>query len=97
LGGGHNDLPQRGGYFFEGAKYTDKVKRQMQQGDFHPFPESVKSFHDAGQVSKLKGGDGVVRHKLEIPGGYRGREGKFEFIKGPDGSINYRLFKPNRE
>ncbi len=33
---------KKGGDFFEGAKYTDKVKRQMQQGDFHSFPESVK-------------------------------------------------------
>ncbi|PID44175.1 MAG: hypothetical protein CSB47_11590 [Proteobacteria bacterium] len=74
-----------------------RLKRQMQQGDFHSFPESVKGFQDAGKVSKLKGGDGVVRDKLEIPGGYRGREGKFEFIKEPDGSINHRLFKPNRE
>ena len=89
--------PKKGGDFFKGTKYTDKVKKQIQQGDFHSFPESVKGFQGAGKVSKLKGGDGVVRDKLEIPGGYRGREGKFEFIKEPNGNINHRLFKPNRE
>lgn len=83
--------------FFNGTRYTDKVKAQMKQGDFHSFPESVKGFQDAGKVSKLKGGDGVVRNKLDIPGGYRGREGKFEFIKEPDGTINHRLFRLDKE
>jgi hypothetical protein len=83
--------------FFEGTKYTDKVKAQMQQGDFHSFPESVEGFQDAGKVSDLIGGDGVVRQKLEIPGGYKGREGSFEFIKEPNGDINHRLFKANKE
>ncbi|PCI14998.1 MAG: hypothetical protein COB71_00150 [Thiotrichales bacterium] len=83
--------------FFKGTKYTDKVRKQMQQGDFHSFPESVKAFQNTGKVSKLKGGDGVIRDKLEILGGYRGREGKFEFIKESNGNINHRLFKPNRE
>ncbi len=30
--------------FFEGTKYTNKVLKQMKQGDFHAFPESVKAF-----------------------------------------------------
>ena len=79
--------------FFEGTKYTNKVKGQMKQGDFHSFPESVKGFQDAGKVSKLKGGDGVVREKLELPGSYRGRDGQFEFIKEPNKTINHRLFR----
>ncbi|MBV8619168.1 MAG: Ig-like domain repeat protein [Curvibacter sp.] len=81
--------------FFAGTKYTDKVLGQMKQGDFHAFPESVKGFQDAGQLSKLTGGDGVVRDMLKIPGKYKGKEGMFEFIKEADGSINHRLFKPN--
>ena len=83
--------------FFKGTKYTNKVKGQMKQNDFHAFPESVKGFQGAGKVSKLKGGDGVVRQKLEIPGGYKGKEGNFEFIKEPNSTINHRLFKPNAE
>ncbi|RLA44773.1 MAG: hypothetical protein DRR06_08895 [Gammaproteobacteria bacterium] len=82
--------------FFRGTNYSNKVKGQIKQGDFHSFPESVKGFQDAGKVSKLKGGDGVVRDKLEIPGGYRGREGKFEFIKEPNKTISHRLFKPKK-
>lgn len=69
----------------------------MKQDDFHSFPESVTGFQDAGKVTKLKGGDGVVRDKLEIPGNYRGRDGNFEFIKEPDNTINHRLFRPNKE
>jgi len=83
--------------FFAGTKYTEKVIQQMKQGDFHGFPESVKAFQDAGKVTKIKGGDAITREKLEIPGGYKGREGKFEFIKESDGTINHRLFRPNQE
>jgi RHS repeat-associated protein len=79
--------------FFSGAKYTDKVFGQIKQGDFHAFPESVKGFQDAGQLSKLTGGDGVVRDMLKIPGEYGGKKGVFEFIKEIDGYINHRLFK----
>ncbi|MEW9899032.1 hypothetical protein ABWL39_10420 [Chitinivorax sp. PXF-14] len=67
----------------------------MKQGDFHAFPESVKGFQDAGQLSKLTGGDGVVRDMLKIPGEYKGKQGVFEFIKESDGSINHRLFRPD--
>lgn len=83
------------GDFFEGTKYTDKVLGQIKTGDLHSFPESVKAFQDAGQITKITGGDGVVRDMLKIPGEYRGKQGVFEFIKEPDGTINHRLFKPN--
>lgn len=68
---------------------------QIKTGDLHAFPESVKAFQEAGQITKITGGDGVVRDMLKIPGEYRGKQGVFEFIKEPDGSINHRLFKPN--
>ncbi|RMN07713.1 hypothetical protein ALQ65_200040 [Pseudomonas syringae pv. coriandricola] len=80
--------------FFAGTKYTDKVLGQIKTGDLHGFPESVTTFQGAGQVTKIKGGDGVVRDMLKIPGEYRGKQGVFEFIKESDGSINHRLFKP---
>ena len=83
------------GDFFEGTKYTDKVLGQIKTGDLHAFPESVKAFQEAGQITKITGGDGVVRDMLKIPGEYRGKQGVFEFIKEPDGTINHRLFKPN--
>lgn len=83
--------------FFSGAKYTDKVLGQMKQGDYHAFPEGVTKFQSAGQVTSLKGGDGVAREMLKIPGEYKGRKGSFEFIKEPDSTINHRLFKPDRE
>jgi len=38
-------------------------------------------------VTKITGGDGVVRDMLKIPGEYRGKQGVFEFInieKGTD-------------
>jgi filamentous hemagglutinin len=80
--------------FFAGTKYTDKVLGQIKTGDLHGFPESVKTFQGAGQVTKITGGDGVVRDMLKIPGEYRGKKGVFEFIKESDGAINHRLFKP---
>jgi filamentous hemagglutinin len=88
-------LADKADNFFEGSRYTDKVLGQMKQGDFHAFPESVKGFQDAGQVTKITGGDGVARNMLKIPGSYRGKDGYFEFIKEPNGAINHRLFRPN--
>jgi RHS repeat-associated protein len=81
--------------FFAGTKYTDKVIAQMKQGDFHAFPESVKAFQSSGETSVISGGDGILRGMLKIPGGYKGKEGVFEFIKEPSGVINHRLFKPD--
>ncbi|MDO5615800.1 MAG: hypothetical protein Q4G16_06395 [Cruoricaptor ignavus] len=81
--------------FFEGTKYTNKVLGQMKKGDFHGFPESVKAFEASGIRSIIKGGDGVTRQMLKIPGGYGSKKGFFEFIKEADGMINHRLFRPN--
>ena len=62
-------------------------------GDFHAFPESVTAFENSGVVSQLKGGDGILREMLKIPGRYRGKTGFFEFIKEANGEINHRLFR----
>ena len=78
--------------FFDGTKYTEKVLGQMKKGDFHGFPESVTAFESNGFITTIKGGDGIVREMLKIPGGYKGRKGFFEFIKEFDGTINHRLF-----
>jgi hypothetical protein len=81
----------------ENIKYTDKVKAQMKQGDYHSFPESVDAFGADGKVTQITGGDNVVRTKVEIPGSYQGKEGIFEYIIEPDGvTCNHRLFRPNK-
>jgi len=79
--------------FFDGAAYSDKVLRQMKQGDFHSFPESVKAFQDVGQVRKIKGGDGVVPTGV---GDSRrlSSSGCLRIHQGPHGKINHRLFRP---
>jgi hypothetical protein len=69
----------------------------MTHEDFHAFPTSVEGFQNTGMVTKITGGDGITREKLEIPGSYKGKDGYFEFIKEPDGLINHRLFKPRKE
>lgn len=65
----------------------------MELKDFHGFPESVKAFEKNGVILPLKGGDGIMRMKLKIPGTYKARNGFFEFIKEPNGEINHRFFK----
>ena len=82
--------------FFNGTRYTEKVKKQASSGDYHSCPEVVDSFSRYGKVSKIKGDDGITRQKLEIPGRYKGKEGVFEYIKESNGNINHRLFKPNK-
>jgi RHS repeat-associated protein len=82
--------------FFAGTKYTNKVLGQMKKGDFHDFPESVKTFEAEGVIRTIKGGDDVTRQMLEIPGEYGGKKGFFQFMKEADGSINHRFFKSNQ-
>jgi filamentous hemagglutinin len=84
------------GDFFKGTAYTDKVKQQASSGDFHSFPESVDGHANQGTVSVITGGDGVERLKLEISGSYRGKDGVFEYIREPNGSINHWLFVPKK-
>ena len=67
----------------------------MKSNDFHAFPQSVEAFEKSGTVSTIRGGDGVLRQILKIPGEYKGRDGVFEFIKDVDGTITHRFFKPN--
>lgn len=87
--------------FFAGAAYAPRVLGQMAKGagEFHAFPEAVRAFESLGTVRNVKGGDGIVRQMLEIPGGYKttgGRsvEGVFQFLRESDGSISHRLFVP---
>jgi hypothetical protein len=63
--------------------------------DFHSFPREVENYSGRGKVSEIVGGDGLKRQLLEIPGGYQGKRGNFEFIKEADGSINHRYFRAN--
>ena len=77
-------------HFFNGTRYTEKVKKQASSGDYHSCPKVVDSFSRYGKVSKIKGDDGITRQKLEIPGRYKGKEGVFEYIKESNGNINHR-------
>ena len=82
--------------FFGGTQYTSKVLNQAASGDYHGFPQSVDAFSGDGTVTSIVGGDGVTRLKLTIPGSYNGQTGVFEYIRNPDGTINHRLFVPNK-
>jgi hypothetical protein len=66
----------------------------MQLDSFHSFPESVKAFQNDGYITIIKGGDGINRTQLNIPGSYKGYDGVFQFMKETNGLINHRLFKP---
>jgi RHS repeat-associated protein len=78
-----------------GIRYTDKVKRQMRQDDYHGFPDIVDNYAGSHATkSTIVGKDGMERTKVEIPGGYKGKDGVFEYIIEPDGTVNHRIFKP---
>ncbi len=81
--------------FFEGAKYSDKVLRQMGKADdlFHGFPKSVDGFATKfGQWSTKVGADGKTYQWLKMNGSYGGKTGTFEYIKDANGIINHRFF-----
>ena len=80
----------------ENIVYTDKVKKQMQLGDYHSFPSSVDGFGASGKITTITGGDKLTRTLIEIQGSYRGIEGEFQYIIEPDGiTCNHRLFVPD--
>jgi hypothetical protein len=81
--------------FFEGAKYSSKVLRQMNKADdiYHAFPKSIDGYAaEFGQWSTKVGADGKVYQWLEMPGNYGGKTGTFEYIKDANGIINHRFF-----
>lgn len=67
----------------------------MRQGDFHSFPDAVDSFGADGKITKITGGDGISRTKLEISGSFKGRDCVFEYIIESDYTVNHRFFRPN--
>jgi len=82
----------------ENIVYSDRVKDQIEKnkkGEFHTFPEEVLAFGKYGKVTKIIGGDGIERTKVEIEGSYGKKDGVFEFIIENDGkTVNHRFFKP---
>lgn len=83
--------------FFEGTKYSAKVLDQIKdvKDNYHFFPELIKLGQSEGVLSTVKGGDGVIREMLRIPGLVNGTRGHYKFIKEADGTINHRLFVPD--
>jgi RHS repeat-associated protein len=79
---------------FENTQYTQKVQEQMQQGDYHSFPELVKSEVTPGDVSTETGGDGETYTHVRIPGSIRDTEGEYHWIIDEEGMINHRQFEP---
>jgi hypothetical protein len=82
--------------FFQSAKYSQKVLKQMSKADdlYHGFPKSVDGFAAKfGEWSTKVGADGKTYQWLEMHGSYGGKTGTFEFIKDAYDIINHRYFK----
>ena len=73
--------------------YTEKVQQQMQQDDYHGFPNIVDNYGGYGYQQSFTGGDGNIYTKLIIPGTYRGHEGAFVYIWNENGMCNHRMFE----
>ena len=81
--------------FTNGIRYTDKVLRQMNNPfDLnHSFPSIIDTFVDINSGRPLKGGDGIVRTIIELPGSINDRPGVFEYVIEPNGMCNHRYFR----
>ena len=78
-------------------KYTPKALSQFEKGapgrigakgspsdDFHGFPRIVDNYGRYAIVSKFRSsGDGLLRTRVRIPGGYKNATGFFEYIIRP--------------
>lgn len=44
----------------------------------------------------IEGGDGKTYFELKLKGGFKGKDGSFEYIKDNKNIINHRFFKENK-
>jgi hypothetical protein len=81
----------------KGTTRTPKVNKQISNtaDQYHSFPESIDDMAGQGTVTKITGGDGVVRTKVELPEAINGKTGKYEWIIEPNNTINHRVFIPD--
>jgi hypothetical protein len=79
---------------FENTQYTEKVQQQMEQGDYHSFPELVKNEVTPDDVSTETGADGDTYTHVRIPGSINGTDGVYHWIIDDEGMINHRMFEP---
>ena len=73
--------------------YTEKVKKQMRQADFHGFPDIVDNYGGYGYQQTIIGGDQKTYTELCIPGSYLGYDGVFVYIWNENGYCNHRKFE----
>jgi hypothetical protein len=88
-----NQAPSLANNPLANTTYTSKVVGQMAKDAHHGFPLEVDNFGAYGQLSPIKGGDGIQRIFLRIDGSLNGKDGFFEYLLEPNGSVNHRLFK----
>ena len=76
-------------------RYTDKVLGQMDNAEdlYHAFPSVIDTFVDINSGYPLKGGDGITRTMIKIPGQVNKDAGFFEYLIEPDGTCNHRYFR----
>jgi RHS repeat-associated protein len=78
------------------TRYTGKVRQQIRTGDIHGFPLEVDNYAGFGTTSSVRGGDGIVRTKVELRGSWRGKDGTFEWLIEPDKTVNHRIFRADK-
>ena len=79
----------------DSVRYTEKVVKQMSNSSDlnHSFPALIDTFVDIKSGRPFKGGDGIVRTRIEIPGKIKNTPGVYEYIIEPNGMCNHRYFK----
>ncbi|MFP4370526.1 MAG: hypothetical protein ACLFR2_13185 [Candidatus Kapaibacterium sp.] len=76
-------IGQKANSFFKGTHYSKKVYKQMEMNDFHGFPENARAFEKDGIRDIIKGGDGVYRERLRIPGTYKNKKDILNGLRNP--------------
>ena len=80
--------------FFKNANLTQKVESQIASGDMHSCPASVDGYAAKyGKFKYITGGDGKTYFELKLKGGFKGKDGSFEYIKDNKNNINHHFFK----
>jgi hypothetical protein len=70
-----------------GTRYTQKVREQIDCGDDHGFPALIDGMPTMRDTSIVRGGEGVPRTHVKLPGAVDGNTGTFHWIIESDGSM----------
>jgi RHS repeat-associated protein len=89
-GGGNRPTPRQAA---EAIRNAERVGSGLKEDALHRAASfAVEDIESKGTVFTFKGGDGVERTLVQVPGEVNGVSGRFEWIIDPSGRVTHQMF-----